>query len=60
MKQSDSRDVGTRTDMAMHWMQVAKEDLDMAYLTFNAGQFGEVNNRAYYSIYHINKFLGTP
>ena len=37
MKQSDSMDVGTRMDMAMHWMQVAKEDLDMAYFIFNAG-----------------------
>lgn len=37
MKQSDSMDVGTRMDMAMHWMQVAKEDLDMVYFIFNAG-----------------------
>ncbi len=52
MKQSDSMDVGTRMDMAMHRIQMAKEDLDTAYLSFNARQFGGVNNRAYYSIYH--------
>lgn len=52
MKQPDSMDAGTRTDMAMHRLQVATEDLDTAYLTFNAGQFRGANNRAYYSIYH--------
>ena len=52
MKQPDSMDVGTRMDVAMHRIQVAREDLDTAYLTFNAGQFRGANNRAYYSIYH--------
>ena len=31
---------------------VAKEDLESAYLTFEAGQFRAANNRAYYSIFH--------
>ena len=52
MKLPDSMDVGTRMDVAMHRIQVAKEDLETAYLTFNAGQFRGANNRAYYSIYH--------
>lgn len=53
MKQPDSMDVGTRMDVVRHRLQVAKEDLDTAYLTFNAGQFRGANNRAYYSIFHI-------
>lgn len=40
MKQPDFMDVGTRMDVAMHRIQVAKEDLDTAYLTFNAGYAG--------------------
>ncbi len=52
MKQPDSMDVGTRMDVTMHRLHVAKEDLDTAYLTFNAGQYRGANNRAYYSIYH--------
>lgn len=52
MKQPDSVDVGTRMDVAMHRIQVAKEDLDTAYLTFNAKQFRGANNRAYYCIHH--------
>lgn len=39
-------------DVAMHRLHMAKEDLDTAYLTFNAGQYRGANNRAYYSIYH--------
>ena len=52
MKQPDSMDIGTRMDVTMHRLRVAKEDLDTAYLTFNAGQYRGANNRAYYSIYH--------
>lgn len=52
MKQPDSLDVGTRMDLAKHRLQVAKEDLDTAHLTFEAGQYRGANNRAYYSIFH--------
>lgn len=52
MKQPDSLDVGTTMDVAKHRLQVAKEDLDTAYLTFQAGQYRGANNRAYYSIFH--------
>lgn len=52
MKQPDSMDFGTRMDVAKHRMRIAKEDLNTAYLTFNAGQFRAANNRAYYSIFH--------
>lgn len=52
MKQPDSLDVGTQMDVAKHRLQVAKEDLDTANLTFEAGQYRGANNRAYYSIFH--------
>lgn len=52
MKQPDSFDVGTQMDVARHRLQVAKEDLDTAHLTFEAGQYRGANNRAYYSIFH--------
>ena len=52
MKQPDSVDAGTSRDVVKYRLQVAKDDLDTAYLTFNAGQFRGANNRAYYSIFH--------
>lgn len=52
MKQPESLDVGTNMDVARHRLNVAKEDLDSAYLTFEAGQYRAANNRAYYSIFH--------
>lgn len=52
MKQPDSLDVGTKMDVARHRLHVAKEDLDAALLTFQAGQYRAANNRAYYSIFH--------
>lgn len=52
MKQPDSLDIGTQMDVARHRLQVAKEDLDTANLTFGAGQYRGANNRAYYSIFH--------
>lgn len=39
-------------DVVCHRLNVAKEDLDTAYLTFEAGQYRAANNRAYYSIFH--------
>lgn len=52
MKQPDSLDVGTKMDVARHRLNVAREDLDTAHLTFAAGQYRGANNRAYYSIFH--------
>ena len=52
MKQPDSLDVGTKMDVVRHRLSVAKEDLDTAHLTFEAGQYRAANNRAYYSIFH--------
>lgn len=52
MKQPDSLDIGTKIDVARHRLNVAREDLDAACLTFDAGQYQAANNRAYYSIFH--------
>lgn len=52
MKQPDSLDVGTKMDVVRHRLNVAREDLDTAHLTFEAGQYRAANNRAYYSIFH--------
>ena len=52
MKQPDSSDIGTRMDVIRHRLNVAREDLETAYLTFEAGQYRGANNRAYYSIFH--------
>ena len=52
MMQPDSLDVGTKMDVAWHRLSVAKEDLDAAHLTYDAGQYRAANNRAYYSIFH--------
>ena len=52
MKQPDSLDVGTKMDVVRHRLNVAREDLDAANLTFEAGQYRAANNRAYYSIFH--------
>ena len=47
MKQPDSLDIGTKMDVARHRLNVSKEDLDTAHLTFEAGQYRAANNRAY-------------
>ncbi|MDD7220142.1 MAG: HEPN domain-containing protein [Clostridia bacterium] len=52
MNQPDSLDVGTKMDVVRHRLNVAREDLDTAYLTFKAGKYRAANNRAYYSIFH--------
>jgi uncharacterized protein (UPF0332 family) len=52
MKQPESLDVGTQMDVAKHRLQVAKEDMEAAQLTFEAGKLRAANNRAYYSIFH--------
>lgn len=52
MKQPDSLDVGTKMDVVRHRLNVAREDLDTAHLTFEAGQYRAANNRAYYCIFH--------
>lgn len=51
MKQPEALEIGTQMDVARRRLQVAKEDLDTANLTFEAGQYRGANNRAYYSIF---------
>ena len=52
MKQPDSLDAGTKMDVVRYRLNVAREDLDAANLTFEAGQYRAANNRVYYSIFH--------
>ena len=52
MKQPDSFDTGTQMDIARYRLQIAREDLDTANLTFASEQYRAANNRAYYSIFH--------
>lgn len=52
MMQPEDQDVGTKMDVARHRLMVAREDLDAANLTFEAGKLRAANNRAYYSIFH--------
>lgn len=52
MKQPDSFDTGTQMDVARYRLQIAREDLDTANLTFASKQYRAANNRAYYSIFH--------
>lgn len=52
MKLPENTDIGTKHDVIKHRLNVAKEDLDAARLTFEAGQYRAANNRAYYSIFH--------
>lgn len=43
--------IGTIKDLALHRLNVAKEDLDAAECSFKNGYLRAANNRAYYSIY---------
>ena len=52
MKQPEPLDGGTKEDVVRHRLGVAREDLETARLTFDAGQYRGANNRAYYSIFH--------
>lgn len=52
MKQPDSFDTGTLMDIARYRLQIAKEDLDTANLTYASERYRAANNRAYYSIFH--------
>ena len=52
MKQPETLDVGTHMDVVCHRLDVAKEDLSAAKLTFEAEQYRAANNCAYYSIFH--------
>ena len=52
MKPHDNFYMGSRTDIVIHRIRVAKEDLATAQLLVEAEQYRGANNRAYYAIYH--------
>ena len=45
-------DVGGAKELAIHRLQVAKEDLESAKRNLKDNDYRTANNRAYYSIYH--------
>jgi len=47
-----SNDLGTPKDLALHRMDVAKEDLETAESNYSGNHLRAPNNRAYYAIYH--------
>ena len=59
MKQPDSIDVGTQMDVVRHRLNVAREDLETAHLTFEAEQYRGANNRAsdYDTFYIASKMI---
>lgn len=52
MKQPDIIDIGTKMDVVRYRLDIAREDLETAKITFQAGKYRGANNRAYYSIFH--------
>ena len=52
MKQPDIIDIGTKMDVVRYRLDIAREDLETAKITFQAGKYRGANNRAYSSIFH--------
>lgn len=53
MKQPDLLDIGNKKDVANYRLQIAKEDLEAAYVLLQADSYRGANNRAYYAIFHV-------
>lgn len=51
MKQHDE-DIGTKKDLCLYRIQTAKENLNSARILFDAKEYKDANNRAYYAIFH--------
>lgn len=45
-------DIGTRKDLVLYRLQIAKADLKSAKILLEAGEYKGANNRAYYAIFH--------
>ena len=43
---------GTRRDLVIYRLEVAKSDIKSAKILLDAGEYRGANNRAYYGIYH--------
>lgn len=43
---------GTRRDLVLYRLEVAKSDIKSAKILLDAGEYRGANNRAYYGIYH--------
>ena len=51
MKQHDES-VGTKRDLCLYRIQTAKKNLKSAKILFDAQEYKDANNRAYYAIFH--------
>ena len=49
--QPDLDDLGGAKELALHRINVAKDDLEAAEMSFNSGYYRSSNNRAYYAIF---------
>ena len=52
LSELDFAENGTKEDLVMHRLAVAREDLDTAYILLDLKKYRGANNRAYYAIYH--------
>lgn len=53
MEKPDLLDIGNKKDVANYRLQIAKEDLEAAYVLLQADSYRGANNRAYYAIFHV-------
>lgn len=51
MKQHDES-IGTKRDLCIYRLQTAKENLKSAKILYDAKEYNDANNRAYYAIFH--------
>ena len=49
--QHDLDDIGGARELALHRINVAKDDLEAAELNFEGGHYRSSNNRAYYAVF---------
>lgn len=53
-------DIGYLYDLTVHWLNVAKEDLETAKSNLKEGHYGAANNREYYIYHSTCAFLYSP
>lgn len=47
-----NKDVGTRKDLMLYRLQVARDDLKSARILLAAEEYRGANNRSYYALFH--------
>ncbi|MDD6655827.1 MAG: HEPN domain-containing protein [Lachnospiraceae bacterium] len=46
------KEIGTKKDLSLYRIQIAKADLKAAKILLTSGEYRGANNRAYYSVFH--------